>query len=44
MKAPPPSTHESWVKFFKLSPLLKGLAEEMMPTWEFKLLPLPLEK
>ena len=31
MKSPPPSTHESWMKFFKLSPLLKGLAEEMMP-------------
>lgn len=30
MKYPPPSTHESWMNFFKLNPLLKGLADEMM--------------
>ena len=33
MKSPPPSTHESWIKKkIKLSPSLKGIAEEMMPT------------
>ena len=32
IKSPPPSTHESWMKIFKLSPSLKGLAEEIMPT------------
>ena len=32
MESPPPSTHESWMKFAKLSLSSKGLAEEMMPT------------
>ena len=45
IKSPPPSTHESWMKIFKLSPSLKGLAEEIMPTGGGgELLPLPFER
>ena len=32
MKSPSPSTHKFWMEIFKLSPSLKKLVEEIMPT------------